>query len=162
MAHKEKHQHVFAHLWSMGLVCMLFSVFLLPNQERFFPLSRYAMFANTRPPLEPLPFLEVDLENGSTERVDIRLWSPGGVSNGRNLLQSLLGKRRQEKHKICIMLAQKIAPHFVHPSKANQLHIVGGQFDVHDVVRQGTIKPVHAKRMYSCSILDAYRQERVP
>ena len=158
---KEDAPHIRTKIWSVGLICLLFSVFLLPNKEVFFPLSRYAMFANQRPQLEPLPFLEIERENGTRARVDIRLWSPGGVSNGRNLIQSLLGKRRKDMHKTCLMLAKKIAPHFETPSKAVRLNIMGGQFDLADVLKQETIQPVNAKKIYSCPISFSQPEESV-
>ena len=128
----------------------MLAVYLLPNQERFFPLSRYAMFAGKRPPLEPLPYLTIERATGQQESVDISLWSSGNLSNGRNFLQALPGKSNLERAKACAFIARKLVKH-ASLRDAKTVHIFGGQFRRSDVLNT-TIAPVSAQLIQSCSI----------
>ena len=137
-------------LWCWCFLCLLVAVYLLPNQERYFPLSRYAMFANKRPVLEPLPYLAIERIDGQQEAVDISLWSSGNLSNGRNFLQALPGKSNLERARGCAFIARTLSEH-VSMRDATMVHIYGGQFRRSDVFKS-LVLPVSTQIIQSCSI----------
>ena len=150
MKPKMKEERSSSALWCWCFLCLMFAVYLLPNQERFFPLSRYAMFANKRPALEPLPYLIIQRIGGQQEPVDILLWSSGNLSNGRNFLQALPGKSNLERARGCAFIARMISKHNSMRDAA-MVHIYGGQFRRSDVFKN-PVQPVSSQLIYSCSI----------
>ena len=138
----------------MGIPLMvLCSVFFLPPAERFFPLSRYAMFANPRPDLEPLPYAEVELVNGQRRRVPIEAWSMGGMSNGRNQLQALPSRSSVERERFCRHIGSLVDVWLNQRSeKGEKLWIMGGRFRREDVLQTGSIEPLHSQPIHSCRL----------
>ena len=131
----------------------MFSVFLLPPEESFFPLSRYGMFATERPTLEPLPFVELELDSGQKHKIASGVWNRGGISSARNQLQLQLRRSDQEQQQFCRYLAHQISSWLEKKAeKGVMLRVKGGQFDRKDVVHAQEIVPVHAKTIVECPL----------
>ena len=135
------------------LVVIMSSVFWFPKEEQYFPLSRFPMFANHRPKLEPLAYIEVQFNDGSHKRVPVQHWNRAGSSNVRTQLQSLSGKRMIERHRFCMELTSQLSPWFEKQTQSvTELRIVGGRFRRTDVLSPNPVEPVNFVVIHSCPV----------
>ena len=131
----------------------MLSILLLPTDEIYFPLSRYAMFASERPDLEPLPFVEVELLSGTVQRVPAGVWNRGGVSSARNQLQYLLRREHSEQLEFCQHLVDEVSRWLnLKSEEGTVVRISGGQFDRKSVFRPEALRPLHSKVILECPV----------
>ncbi len=132
----------------------MISIFWIPKDEDYFPLSKFPMFATHRPTLEPLAYVEVIFSDGNYQNVPVQYWNRAGSSNARTQLQTIPEKSMIERHRFCVDLTEKLSDWFGKQSEiVTELRIVGGRFRRTDVLSQMPIQPVNSVIIHSCPVM---------
>ncbi len=141
----------FAHLATVAVAAGVLSVRTFADDERAFPLSRYPMFAFHRPGQEPLPYVEVVLDDGSRRRLGFEWWTAGGVGTARNQLERLRSAPASRRLQFCRSLAGRVAASGEPwAARVERVTIQRGRFEARRVIHDGDATPVTTEELVSC------------
>lgn len=139
-------------LFSALFMAFVLSPLALSETEDGFPLSRYPMFSERRPPRESLAFATAELADGSRRFLGVRWWTDAGLHMGRNQLVALEGSPPAVRRAFCAELLAKIAAsHEPWASDLRRVRIARGAFNRDSFARTGELRPQGAVTLAQCS-----------
>lgn len=143
-----------AHLASALVLGGVLTVVPFKDDERWFPLSRYPMFAFNRPNRETLPYVDVVLADGDRRRLGYTWWTAGGVSTARNQLERMEDGPRGPQSVFCNRVAARIAASTdTWARQAKTVQVRSGTFQARRIIHDSDASPRTTRTLAECPVV---------